>query len=77
MEYMDIADSPEDTRIRLIGEKTMSEKMVVGFVTDDEAGKADRYITKLLERFPGIRVIGRGNGPAEGMVWVKVGSLLQ
>lgn len=71
--FKDIADNPEDERIREIGEKTMREKLVVGFITDSEAGKAERYIRKLTERFPGIRVIYRGDGPVAETVLVKVG----
>lgn len=70
--YKDLGDFDEDERIRQIGEKTMRDKLVVGFFTEDEAGKADRYITKLQERFPGIRVVARGNGPVANTVWVKV-----
>lgn len=73
MNYKDLGDHDEDERIRQIGEKTMREKLIVGFVTDDEEGKADRYIRKLQERFPGIRVIDRGCGPVDATVWVKVG----
>lgn len=72
MRYRDIAGLDEDERIRQIGEKTMGEGQTVAFVTDDEAGKADRYIAKLQERFPGIRVVNRGPGPVPGTVWVKV-----
>ncbi len=60
--FQDIADHAEDERIRQIGEKAMRSKLSVAFVTDDEPGKADRYIAKLVERFPGIRVVGRGKG---------------
>jgi len=73
MQFKDVADYPEDERIRQIGEKAMREKLTVGFVTDAESGKADRYIRKLKERFPGIRVIDRGTGPVDDTVWVKVG----
>lgn len=71
--YKDIADEPEDERINQIGEKAMREKLVVGFITDSEAGKAERYIKKLQERFPGIRVIYQGSGPVAETVLVKVG----
>lgn len=70
--YKDIADLQEDERIRQIGEKAMQEKLVVGFVTDSEEGKADRYIAKLKERFPGIRVIYQGDGPVPETILVKV-----
>ena len=71
--YKDLADHDEDERIRQIGEKAMKERLVVGFITDDEPDKADRYIRKLQDRFPGIRVIARGKGPVAETVWVKVG----
>ena len=71
--YKDLGDFEEDERISAIGEKAMREKLTVGFVTDSEPGKAERYISKLLERFPGIRIIGRGDGPVKDTVLVKVG----
>ena len=37
--FKDIADNSEDERIREIGEKTMREKLVVGFITDSEKGQ--------------------------------------
>lgn len=75
--YKDIADESEDERIRQIGEKVMHERLIVAFITDDEAGKADRYIEKLTARFPGIRVIARFPGPVPETVSVKVGPPLQ
>lgn len=71
--FKDIADEPEDERVRQIGEKTMREKLVVGFVTDAEEGKAERYIAKLQKRFPGIRLISQGPGPVPETVLVKMG----
>lgn len=71
--YKDLADLGEDERIRQIGEKAMVEKLDVGFVTDVEAGKAERYVAKLRERFPGIRLISIGPGPVCNTVLVKVG----
>lgn len=74
--YKDLGDEKEDARIRQIGEAVMnlpSNDRTVGFITDAEEGKADRYIAKLQERYPGVRVVARGNGPVEKTVWVKVG----
>lgn len=73
MIYKDLGDEAEDERIRQIGECAMREKKTVGFVTDAEQGKADRYIGKLQERFPGIRIISRGAGPVAETVFVTVG----
>lgn len=75
-EYHDIADHDEDTRINMIGRVAMEQKKRVAFVTDDtpdDPGKADRYIAKLQERFPGIRIINRGPGPVANAVYVTVG----
>jgi hypothetical protein len=74
--YKDVADYPEDERIRQIGEKCMKEKLVVGFIVDSEGEtgfhKSQRYIAKLTERFPGIRVVFEGRGPVAETVLVKV-----
>jgi hypothetical protein len=66
--YADLADLPEDDRIRLIAQTAVAT--VVGFVVEDDA-KADRYIEK-LSRYP-VRIVGRGSGPVKGTVMVRVG----
>ena len=71
--FVDIADNDEDRRIEIIGHQVIIHKRTVSFITDDEKDKAERYITKLEARFPGIRVIERGEGPVDKTVWVKVG----
>lgn len=73
-QYKDLGDETEDERIRQIGTATMGEKAVVGFVVDKEEddGIAERYITKLKERFPGIRVIYKADGPVADTTFVKV-----
>ena len=52
--FADIADLPEDERIRLIA--AQAESQIVGFFVEDDP-KADRYIKK-LEKYP-IRFIDR------------------
>ena len=42
--FKDIADLDEDDRIRQIGEAVMRDKLTVGFITEDEPGKADRWL---------------------------------
>jgi hypothetical protein len=69
--YRDAADLPEDVRIDLIGKHASSGKRVAFVVEDDE--KADRYMRKLKEKFPNLKEIERGNGPVEGVIYVKVG----
>lgn len=62
--YKDLHDEPEDECIRQIGEKAMRHKMTVGFFVDGtmktDEEKADRYVRKLKEQFPGIRETYRG-----------------
>lgn len=70
--YADLADLPEDDRIRIIGTTAMGGN-VVGFFVDDERGKPDRYINKLLKWFPTISVMYRGPGPIKGVILIKVG----
>lgn len=68
---LDMYKLDEDKRIDLIGKTVMcknceDENMQTGVpvMVDYENGtKADRYIKKLQERFPGIRVIKRERGP--------------
>jgi hypothetical protein len=74
--FKDLADLPEDDRIRIIGETCVKRKLSVGFLVDDDtfdAGKADRYTKKLEERFPRhsrqepwSRTIRQGCDRAEG-----------
>lgn len=55
--YADLADLPEDDRIRIIG-KTVMQDQIVGFFVDDDT-KADRYIDKLARWFPRVEVAER------------------
>jgi hypothetical protein len=71
MKFQDLADSPEDVRIARIGEAAETGQ-TVAFVTDADPGKADRYIQKLLTRFPALEVTDRFDGPVPGTVSVKV-----
>jgi hypothetical protein len=67
--FADLADLPEDDRIRIIAE-AVEAGQVVGFFVDDDP-KADRYIRKLGAR---VRVIERkANVLVKGTVFVKVG----
>jgi hypothetical protein len=77
--FADIADFDEDKRIDMIGNATMSGKqssaekpLIIGFVVEDHA-KADRYVKKLKEKFPTIRIIDRFDGPVQNTVTVYVG----
>lgn len=67
--FADLADLPEDERIRIIAQTAQAGE-IVGFVVDDEP-KADRYIRK-LRAYP-VRIIDRGPGPVKDTVMVRVG----
>lgn len=69
--YMDVHQLEEDKRIDLIGEKAMAGGKI-GFHVDDEPGKADRYIQKLLTKFPELKVEHRFKGPTPGVETVIV-----
>src|SRR4051794_22600592 len=67
--YADLHNLSEDERIDFIGRSVMEgpassgDKPVMNaFVVDDHA-KADRYVQKLKQKFPGIRIIDRFDGP--------------
>lgn len=51
--YADLHHVSEDDRIQTIGQKVMRDGLTCGFIVEDEA-KADRYMAKLKEKFPGI-----------------------
>jgi hypothetical protein len=70
--YLDIADHEEDQRITIIGHAATCEKKIVAFIVEDDV-KANRYLDKLKKKYPGIKVLERGNGPVIGTVFVKVG----
>lgn len=71
--YLDIADHGEDDRIDIIGHRAMVHQEIVGFVVEADGAKADRYIRKLREKFPLIRVIDKSKGPVAGTELVRVG----
>lgn len=70
--YADLHGFDEDARIDLIGRTCVEGGKTVAFVVDDVPDKPDRYVRKLLEKFPGIRVVSRGPGPVAGTYTVKV-----
>jgi len=69
--YLDTHRLDEDRRIAMIGEAA-SKGGKIGFHVDDEPGKADRYIEKLLKRFPHLKVENRFKGPTPGVETVIV-----
>lgn len=70
--FSDIANMTENDRIRVIGLNAVNGRKIVGFVVEDRE-KADRYVQKLLKRFPGIEVVEITPGPVDNTILVKVG----
>jgi len=69
--FADLADLPEDERIRVIGEYAMAGNQV-GVPVDEEGPdgyeKADRYVKKLLAQFPLLEFVSKGQGPVKDVV---------
>lgn len=74
--FADLADRDEDSRIKVIGDLAMTGK-VVAFVVDvkgeDGFENADRYVKKLMAKYPKLHLHFKGIGPTPEMVTVKVG----
>ncbi len=72
--YSDLADLPEDERIKIIG-KAAQAGNIVGVALEDDADKIARYIGKLTKRFPKVRHVSTDPGLVPGTVLVCVGPL--
>lgn len=72
--YSDLADLPEDERIKIIGEAAQAGN-IVGVALEDDADKIARYIEKLTSRFPKVRHVSTDPGLVPGTVLVNVGPL--
>jgi hypothetical protein len=73
--FKDLYQEPEDERIRIIGERA-TEGSIVGVVLEkDEPAKVERYIQKVLDRYPAVCVIARNDGPTPRVVTIKFGRL--
>lgn len=74
--YQDLGDLDENSRIDKIGHYITAHKKVVGFIVDkgeECEGKGDRYIKKLLEKFPEVKFIERADGPVKNSEIIIVG----
>lgn len=82
-QFYNIASMSEDDRIDLIGRQAVDNQKTVGFIVDVENGshaKGDRYIEKLLQKFPTLRVLYRADGPVAWLARaeiIKVGVIQQ
>lgn len=78
----DLHTMTEDERIELIGltanQMIMGRHPAIAFIVED-SDKADRYIEKLKEKFPGIVVLKRYPGPVDQTytVEIKFGGTIQ
>lgn len=68
--FADLADLPEDERIAIIA-RTAAAGNIVGVFIDDDA-TADRYIDKLVQRYP-VRIVDRKPGGIGSTVLLRVG----
>lgn len=71
--YADLADMPEDQRIDVIGNMILRTGKTAAVCTDDEPGKPERYIRKILNKFPTLSIGKTVKGPTPGCVFIQVG----
>ncbi len=69
--YRDIYKLSEDDRIQQIGEQAMRGG-IIGFVTDSDDGKAERYLLKLFVAFPELELLDKDKGPVSNTVLCRV-----
>jgi hypothetical protein len=77
MKYSDLFELSEDSRIQAIGEAASTGNTVGVVLEKDELKKIERYIRKVTERYPGIVVLKRIDGPTPLLVTIKFGKKLQ
>ena len=63
--FQDTSNLPEDERIALIVAKLKSLPCgkTVGFFTDSDPGKMERYLSKITAQLPNVIVQNQGDGP--------------
>lgn len=69
--YADLHKLSEDDRIQQIGERAMRGG-IIGFVTDSDAGKAERYLLKLFVSFPDLELVDKSAGPVPNTVLCRI-----
>lgn len=76
MKYKDVADKPEDERIREIANTCRARPgQKIAFIVDGDSlmpGKADRYMRKLRNLCPEIREVRRMAGPVKNVTSIIV-----
>lgn len=71
--FVDLHRLSEDERIAHIGHMVTEHGKTVGVCVDDINSKVDRYIKKVLGRFPGVALLDRVKGPVAGVVTLRFG----
>lgn len=66
--FADLANLPEDSRIDAMGPLILKAEKPVAVIVDAEldSAKLNRYVRKLIDRFPGISELDRFPGPTLG-----------
>lgn len=71
--YVDGFEMSEDSRIEVIGKAVEAGQTVAVVLERDNAAKIERYIRKVLSRYPVAAVLKRFNGPTSKAITVKFG----
>jgi hypothetical protein len=71
--YADLFELSEDSRIETIGRAASSGQSVGVLLERNEPEKIERYIRKVTERYPGVAVLKRFDGPTPLVVTIQFG----
>ncbi len=69
--FADLADLPEDERIKIIAHHVLVHGETIAVCVDDLPGKPERYARKL--KALGIAILSQTKGPVKDVVTLKVG----
>lgn len=72
--YADLGDQDEDQQIETIARtvNALQPGKVVAVCTDQEEGKLQRYLEKLLAKIPGMDIVDIFDGPTLGIVTARI-----
>lgn len=75
--YADLGDLSEDQRIQVAGRYAMEHPgKTIALVTDDIPGKPERYVAKIEEWFPLVKIVDRFPGPVPNTTVIKISRLI-
>lgn len=76
--YSDLSALTEDERISVIGRVVDANRQITGFTVgvamEDDKKKIDKYVRKLLDRFPELVVRSKEKGLVPNTVLLRVGA---